>query len=219
MLLDSIKAELVKAAKRLFRAGLVLPGEGNLSIRHPGGQAMIITPTENKYDDLEVDDLVVMDFDGHINKELSGRRKPSSEYRLHAGILLNRPRAGAVIHAHPPETVAHAVLGTHIPLIAEEMAILLGGEIPCAPYKRTGTENLVTTVLESIAKGNAVMLANHGLLACGHSITHTLETIFLVEKLAGIHRRAKNLGGSIQEIPQEDLRQLMTIFRERFSTV
>ena len=191
-----MKRDLVQAAKELFESGLVLPGEGNLSMRLPGEEAMIITPTGNRYAGLEPEDLVVMGFDGVVDKERSGVRLPSSEYRMHAALFRLRPRVEAVVHIHPPESTAHAVLGKEIPLIVEEMAAFLGGSVPCAPYRRTGTDDLVQAVLGALGSGNAVMLAHHGLLTCGRSLTLALDTLMVIEKLSGIHRRALSLTDS-----------------------
>ena len=218
MRINDIKNDVVKAAKKLYNAKLVLPGEGNISVRIPGKEAMVITPTMNTYEDLQAEDLVVMSLDGHIDPQRSGSRKASTEYRMHAALLHKRPLAAAVVHAHPPETVTHAVLGINIPLIVEEMAILLGGPVPCTQYQCTGSDNLVAAALGSIGTGNAVMLANHGLLCCGRSLEAALDTVFVVEKLAGINRRAQAFNQPSKEIPTDAVADLVNIFQERFST-
>lgn len=219
MILTGMKRDLVRAAKELFDAGLVLPGEGNLSMRLPGEEAMIITPTGNRYRDLEPEDLAVIGFDGIVDVGRSGPRLPSSEYRIHAAVYRRRSRVEAVVHAHPPEAVAHAVLGWDIPVVAEEMAAFLGGPVPCAPYRRTGTEDLVEAVLGALGNGNAVLLANHGLLTCGRSLTDAEGVIMVVEKLAGIHRRVRSMSvDAIPTVPEADQRVLNAHFRERFAT-
>lgn len=217
--IDQLKEELADAARHLHEAGFVLPLEGNLSIRIPGEDAMVITPTANRYSGLAASDMAVVGFDGRIDEARSGERGPSSEYRIHAAILNRRPRAGAVVHVHPPETTAHAVWGREIPVIVEETAILLGGPVPCAPYRRTGTPELVEALVEGLGSGNAVMLANHGLLTCGRTLGNAVDAAMVIEKLAGIHRRALELGaGKPPGIPEADAEILQGVFRVRFST-
>lgn len=219
MIITGMKKDLVRASVELFKAGLVLPGEGNLSMRLPGEDSMIITPTSNRYHDLEPEDIAVVGFDGVVDEKRSGPRAPSSEYRMHAAVYRQRPRVEAVVHAHPPEAVAHAVLGIAIPMIVEETATLLGGPVPCAPYRRTGTDDLVESVLGAIGDGNAVLLGNHGLLTCGRSLIDALDAVLVVEKLAGIHRRARGLADRlIQPISEADRQVLSKVFRERFAT-
>jgi L-fuculose-phosphate aldolase len=220
--LDDMKNALISAALELFDEGMVLPGEGNVSLRIPGVEAMIITPTANRYRGLKTEDLVVMGLDGTVDDACSGGRRPSSEWRLHAALYRQRERVRAVVHAHPVEATAHAVLGTGIPMITEETAALLGGPVPCAPYRRTGTDDLVDAMLGSIGGGNAVLLAHHGLLACGRTLTDAMDTLALAEKMAAIHRRAIVLAGNtadrIEPVGDAHARVLRSVFQERFST-
>ncbi len=220
MNIKELKDELAAAAKALYENGLVLPGEGNLSLRIPGENAMVITPTMNRYSDLKSEDMAVVTFEGVFDEKRSGPRRPSSEFRMHAGVFSRRPRVMAVVHTHPPETVAHAVLEQKIPLIAEEAAAFLGGAVPCAPYRLTGTEELVQVVLEGLGRGNAVMLSHHGLLTCGRSLTDAVDAVYVVEKLAQIHRNVRILAGQapLPSLPADDVEILMEKFRERFST-
>lgn len=220
MSINTLKNELVSAAKALYADRLVLPGEGNLSLRIPGENAMVITPTMNRYSDLKAEDMAVVTFDGVFDERRSGPRQPSSEFRIHTGVFTRRPRVMAVVHTHPPETVAHAVLEQEIPLIVEEAAIFLGGSVPCAPYRLTGTDELVQVVLDGLGTGNVVMLSHHGLLTCGRTLTDAVDAVYVVEKLAGIHRKARGLapGGTIPSLPASDIAILKDRFYERFST-
>ena len=217
--LREMKEMLVAASKKIYNAALVLPGEGNLSLRIPGEETMLITPTMNRYDDLSSDDIACVGFDGTVDSRRGGTRLPSSEFRIHAAVFRQRPRAMAVVHAHPPQAVSFAAAGIGIPVIIEEMAIVLGGEIPCAPYRRTGTDSLAETVVSSLGSGNAVLLANHGFLSCGRTLVDAVDTLFVVEKLAGVYQRALLIGGgTVPPVPSADRPVLASVFRERFST-
>ncbi len=217
--LREMKEMLVNASKKIFNAGLVLPGEGNLSLRIPGEDTMLVTPTMNRYDDLDTDDIACVGFNGEMDRRRGGARLPSSEFRIHAAVFRNRPRAMAVVHAHPPQAVSFAAAGIGIPLVVEEMAILLGGEVPCAPYRRTGTDALAESLVSSLGGGNAVLMANHGFLSCGRSLSDAVDTLFVVEKLAGIYQRALLIsGGNVPTVPSADRPVLAAIFQERFST-
>ncbi|MCD6275949.1 MAG: class II aldolase/adducin family protein, partial [Thermoplasmata archaeon] len=62
--MEDLKEALVMAAKEIYKRGLVQDGEGNLSIRIPGKDEMIITPTADIYMQLTKEDLVHINFDG-----------------------------------------------------------------------------------------------------------------------------------------------------------
>jgi len=46
---DQLRGEVVKGAQEIFLKGLVTVGEGNVSIRIPGRDELLITPTFNHY--------------------------------------------------------------------------------------------------------------------------------------------------------------------------
>ena len=63
---ELLRIKLQEGAKRIFEKGLVQAGEGNMSIRIPNKDQMLITPTYNKYFNLKKKDLVQMKFDGMV---------------------------------------------------------------------------------------------------------------------------------------------------------
>ena len=100
---EDLRLQIVNAAKQIYNKNLVEAGEGNISMRISGKEELLITPTYNKYYNLNKQDVVHIDFNGN---KLSKGRGPSSEYRLHVAVYQSRPRAMAVIHTHSPyETV------------------------------------------------------------------------------------------------------------------
>lgn len=88
-----MREEIVRAARALDALGFMQGKPGNVSCRTPGG--FLIMP----YAEAGPGDLVEMTADGAV---LSGARKPSSKWRLHAA----RPQAAAVVHTHSPMATA-----------------------------------------------------------------------------------------------------------------
>ena len=66
---------------------------GNVSVRFEEG--FLITPSGLAYDRLSPDDIVYVGMDGAQQGPLT----PSSEWRMHRDIYVNRAEAGAVLHA------------------------------------------------------------------------------------------------------------------------
>ncbi len=73
--LELLRTKLVEGAKLIYEKGLVQAGEGNLSLRIPNLEEILITPTYNKYYNLRKKEIVQMNFDGTI---LSKGNEPSS---------------------------------------------------------------------------------------------------------------------------------------------
>ena len=189
--ISELKKQVVFGAKQIFRKRLVERGEGNVSVRIPGRDQLLITPTLNDYEHMTREDVVCVDFDGN---KLDGRKEPSSEYRLHIELYKMRPRAGAIIHTHSRYVSMMSVVGKYVPVLFEEMVIFLGGQVPVAPFGRANTNEIAATALKSIGKSNAVIMGNHGLLACGRTMEFAIKSAELSEKMASIYYGALQLG-------------------------
>jgi len=208
--LDHLKSEVVDGARSIFEKGLVETGEGNLSVRIPGKDEMLITPTYNYYGSMTVDDVVYLAFDG---SRLSQGRRPSSEYRLHAAVYRHRPRASCVVHTHSPYATMLAVARKEIPIMLEEMVIFLGGPVRVSEFGPAHTDDIGDRALRALGSNNAALLANHGVLACGRTKEHAVKAAELVEKMARIYWGAYQIGR-----PMTIAQQACSRFREDFET-
>jgi L-fuculose-phosphate aldolase len=185
------KEQIISAGKKLVDAGLVLATWGNISCRVPRSPYFLITPSGMPYAQLKPEDLVMVGQKGQV---ADGMRKPSTEVLMHLAIYTARADVQAVVHTHSPYAGSFAVAREPIPVILEEMAQLIGGPVKVANYGLAGTEVLAKYTVEALEERNAVLLANHGVVAVGTSITEALTVAFLVEKCAQVMLGAKALG-------------------------
>src|SRR3990172_9781438 len=156
---------------------------GNISARCPDGMTALITPSALDYRLVTESDLVRLDL-GSGNAE--GRRKPSSEWRLHVAIYRARSDINAVIHHHATWASAVAVARKTIPVLIDEAADI--GPIPTAPYAPSGSEELAEVASEQLTRqSNAVLLANHGAVVVGRDLREALRRALEVERLAKIY--------------------------------
>ncbi len=181
-------AEILRVARAMGERGLNQGTSGNVSARVSGG--MLITPSAVPYDEMTPADVVSMTLDGRVKRG----GKPSTEWRMHAGILDARPGIHAVLHAHAPFCTALACLGVEIPAFHYMVAVAGGHSIRCAPYAPFGTPELAALALEALDGRCACLLANHGMLALGESPSAALELAVEVEFLAGAYWRALQVG-------------------------
>ena len=204
---SQVAARVVSVARRLTPLGLTQGTSGNVSARVPGG--MLITPSAVPYDVMEADDVVEVPLDGTAGRrdgadehaepgaapQRSARgRRPSTEWRMHAGILRARPDVDAIVHAHPANATALSCLRRRIPPFHYMVAIAGGTEIRCADYATFGTEELARAAVEALGDRRACLLANHGIIACGTSVDAALGLAVEVEALAGQYLRALSVG-------------------------
>jgi len=183
-----LRREIVATALAMNERRINRGKSGNVSARIGGG--FLITPTGLAYDAIRADDIVEMTLEG----EARGSREPSSEWRFHRDIYLARPEVGAVVHAHSVFATTLACLGRGIPAFHYMVAIAGGRDIPCAPYATFGTQELSDHVLEAMDGRNACLLANHGMIAAGVSLSGALALAVEVEALAEQYWRALQIG-------------------------
>lgn len=185
-----LREELVRTARAMNERGLNQGTSGNLSARVPEG--MLITPSAVPYDTLEPGGLVLMTLSGEVLEGAGGR--PSTEWRLHGGVLETRPNVHSVLHAHAPFCTSLACLHREIPAFHYMVAVAGGDSIRCAPYATFGTPALAEAARVALEGRAACLLANHGMLALGSSPSSALALAVEVEALAEVYWRALQVG-------------------------
>ncbi len=177
------KEELVKFAKKIYKKGFVSGLSGNLSLR-VNEKAFLITPKAKYYEKLKNSDLVLVDLDGNI---IEGEKEPSSEKKLHLAIYRERKDINAIIHAHSCFACILAALECPLPIILDEQREVLGGEVKVAKYAPSGSDELAHETVRCLGQGKAVILAKHGTVATGKSITEAYYVCELLERLSKIY--------------------------------
>jgi L-fuculose-phosphate aldolase len=193
-----IKEQLLWTAQEMLRSNLVEGTAGNCAARLPDGNA-VLTPSSLDYLEMTLDDLVVCDLDGNV---LEGERGPTSEKALHLSALKLHPEINATMHCHAKHCTMFALNHMGIPAVIEEFVVYVGGDVECADYKTTGTDELAEEVAKRVTDRSAVLMANHGLFAVGKDCRQVLHVAHLVERTAEIVWGAKLLG-EIVPIPDD----------------
>ena len=190
MTLSDLEARqaIIDACIEMNAVGINQGTSGNISLRH--GDGMLISPTSTPYDTLEPEDIVFMGWDG----EVDGRLPPSSEWRFHLDIMKARPEVNAVVHAHPTYCTTIAIMGRKIPAIHYMVAVAGGSDIRCAPYATFGTAELSAHAVEALRDRKACLLAQHGMIAVGSSLSQAMWLAVEVETLARQYHGALQIG-------------------------
>jgi L-fuculose-phosphate aldolase len=182
---------ILEAGLELVAAHLSDGTSGNVSVRR-SDSTMVITPSSLDFRLVTEFDLVEIDLN---TEETRGRRRPSSEWRLHAAIYRKRPDVQAVVHHHGPWSTAAAVARVVIPVVVDEAADI--GPIPTARYAPSASEELAEIVSDCLCQGNnAVLLANHGVVVVGHGLSEAMRRAKEVERSSQIYAAAGWLGGA-----------------------
>jgi L-fuculose-phosphate aldolase len=182
------RQSIIDACRRMNELGINQGTSGNISLRHQDG--MLITPTSTPYDMMKPAQIVFMKADGSFAE----KHRPSSEWRFHRDILKARPEMNAVVHAHPPYATMLAIMGMAIPPIHYMIACAGGDTIRCAPYATFGTEELSRHAVTALEGRSACLLAHHGMIAIGPSLSKAMWLAVEVETLARQYHGCLQIG-------------------------
>ena len=102
--MKNLRSEIIKYSKMLNSKKLSALRSGNISARFKDG--FLITPSGKKYSSLKDKDIVFVSLKGLFDKK---KGIPSSEWKFHQDIYINKKNAKAIVHAHSTNATAVAV--------------------------------------------------------------------------------------------------------------
>jgi len=189
---EDAPAAVLAAAKDMLHRGLVEGTAGNISARQEDG-TVVITPSSVSYEEMVLDDLVVIDLDGEAISAKEGR-SASSEKLLHTACYRAFEDIGSVIHSHPVYATMFAVSHQDIPACIDEFSIYVGGDVRCSAYAASGSQDVGDEAVKALEGRGAALIANHGMVAVGPRPSTVLHITALVERSAQIVWGARALG-------------------------
>jgi L-fuculose-phosphate aldolase len=182
--------ELVEVGRRFDRFGWVPSTDGNFSVRL-SPREILATVSGVKKGFLTPKDFVVIDPEG---APLRGGGRVSTEILMHLRIYRDRADAMAVVHAHPPTATGFAVAGMALDACILPEVVSTIGAVPLAPYATPSTEALPESIAPYLDRYDAILLANHGVVAFGPSLFAAANRMETVEQFAKILFTATLLG-------------------------
>ena len=190
MLLHQQRQQIVDYGLKMVRSGLTTGSGGNLSIFSAEENLIAISPSGLDYHDLTTADVVVVDRTG---RRIEGECKPSSELGFHLALYTAREDITAIIHTHSVYATTIACMHWEIPAV-HYLVAYSGDKVPLAPYATFGSVQLAESIIASIGQYNAVLLANHGLVAVGKDLASSFNVAEEIELVARIYYQTKSLG-------------------------
>jgi L-fuculose-phosphate aldolase len=186
-----LRREIVAVMLAMQGQGLNRGTSGNVSARL--GDAMLVTPSGVVPDALTPESIVKLDGSGQAVSADGWR--PSSEWRMHAGVYARRSDVNAVVHCHSRNATILACAGRSIPPMHYMVGVSGRGDIPLAPYATFGTDALAEGVAETLGRGYACLMANHGQIVAAPSLSRALAIAEEVEEQAAVYVGTLQIGG------------------------
>lgn len=188
----ALRQRMAEVMKAMDDRGLNRGTSGNVSARC--GEAMLVTPSGVPAARLTADQMVLIQPGGAM---AAGALKPSSEWRMHQGLLDRRPDVGAVVHCHSRHATILACAGKPIPAVHYMVAVSGGVSVPVAPYATFGSSELAQVVVEALDGRYAALMANHGQIVAAPNLDYALAIAEEIEEQAAVYWGTLAIGGPI----------------------
>jgi L-fuculose-phosphate aldolase len=201
-----LKSLVIEIGKEMYHWNFSAPMDGNISFRYHN--FMYITRSANHKAKIESQDISKCMLDGSL---IQGK-KASSESILHSKVYAMRNDVFGVVHAHPPFATAFAVAGLALDKNSSSEMISTLGSVPLCEYGAPSTEALADSIIPYVKNCNAILLANHGVLAWGKDLDSAWYNMLRVEHFARISFYARLLGGE-KELSNSQIDELLEIRR------
>ena len=182
MILDRFQT----VGRDLFARGLVSSHSGNLSIRL--GDSMTITRRGSMLNCLMEHDLI----ETGVNKNNRLTPLASVELPVHRAIY-RETHAQAIVHAHPPHTIALSLTENEIvPSSVEGLSAI--GEIPVLGWNtQVAAGGLADVIAQALKQHKIVMVHGHGSFAVGQLLEEAYNFTTLLEESCQILCLLKSL--------------------------
>jgi len=185
-----IKKELVYIGKKLADKGFVVGPGGNTSFRL--GNVVYMKVSGACFEDTLESDYIAVDI--KTGKNIKDNRKPTCEIQMHLGCYLVRKDISAVIHTHPPYSIAYAMQGKTLKAFTPDFVGIISSNVPTIKFAVPSSKDIANKISNVIKNHNAVLMANHGLLAVGSNLKEAYYRTLYVESACKTAAIAKILG-------------------------
>jgi ribulose-5-phosphate 4-epimerase/fuculose-1-phosphate aldolase len=190
----------------------------HMSARVPGEpEHFLINNYGEMFDEVTASSLVKMDFEGNVVDDHALDQVNNAGFVIHSGVYLARPDVHCVLHLHTPASIAVSTQQEGLLPISQHAMMVLGSLAYHDYNLASGRMEEREALGKDCAKGDAIILRNHGLLAMGHSIPSAFERMYYLETSCQIQVQAMSCGQELTRIDETVLRHGTARAEARFS--
>lgn len=179
--------ELIHYSKKLYYSGYQMGNGGNISVRIPNKNLMLVKGTNVAFDEIGEGKIVLTDLDGNL---VEGNIKPSKEVLLHGAIYQKKQEINAIVHCHACYSTAWASHDDELKFSTHHAKMKLGGNCPVFDtHSYVVDKNNIAIIISFLEKNpnvNSFLLRAHGIVTMGGDLREAAYLAELVEETAKI---------------------------------
>ncbi len=183
-----LRVDLAACYRLVAKYGMTDLIYNHITARVPGpGHHILISGYGMLYEEVTASSLVKVDLAGNIvEKPDHGYSVNAAGYIIHSAVHEAREDAHCVIHTHTKAGTAVSALEEGL-LPLSQTAMRFHGHVAYHEYEGPAfNRGEKARLVEHLGAHNAMILRNHGLLACGPSIPQAFNTIYWLEQACRI---------------------------------
>lgn len=209
-MLEQLKYAVLEANLQLPARGLVTYTWGNASGIDRESGLVVIKPSGVPYEELTVDDMVVVDLQGMV---IEGKWHPSSDTPTHLVLYSTFTEIGGVVHTHSRWATTFAQAGKPLYTMGTTHGDYFYGTIPCTRAmtdleiageyeKETGA--VITEAFKSIdpIAIPGVLVMSHGPFNWGSDPAEAVHNAVVMEEIAFMNWHVMQIPGAPTEMQQ-----------------
>jgi len=206
----ALREEIVRIGHLMYERGYVVANDGNLSVRLNESH-VLCTPSGLCKGMMSPDQMIIVDMEGRkVGQATAANRDlvPTSEVFMHLEAYRQRPDIQAVVHAHPPITVALSIAGISLANCVLPEVIVNVGLIPTTQYATPASLENVSAIRELIVGHDGIVLQRHGVLTVGKCLLEAYMRLEAIEQIAKITVILEQLGRG-EPLPPAQVEKLL----------
>jgi L-fuculose-phosphate aldolase len=175
---------------------------GHVSVRAgSGADRFWVKPAGIGLGDMTADNAVLCTLGGEI---VAGKGRLHREQPIHAAIYRARKDVGAIVHTHPPNTVAFAASDAQFQLVSQDSLPFRHGVARFDSARLITTDEQGDALAAALGGAAAIVMRNHGLTIAGSSLEEAVTLAVVFERSLATQLRAGQFG-ALRPIPIDEV--------------
>lgn len=182
------------------------------SARVPGELAsFLLNPYGLMFQQITASSLVKMNLDGRILMESPFGMNPAG-YTIHSAVLAARPEVTHVIHTHSVAGMAVSAQEDGLQILVQK-TIRFYGRLAYHDFEGVATNlDERQRLARDLGDHDAMILRNHGLLACGRTVGEAFTGLYALERSCEVQLAAQAAGAKLIRLSPETLEHTASQF-------
>lgn len=206
-----LREQMLKIGHLCYERHLLVSLDGNLSVLMSDTEILCTRAGCHK-GFLTDEDLIVVDRQG---RKIRGSGNPTSEIFMHLACYEERPDVKAVVHTHPPISIAFTIANVSMARCVLPEVVLTLGTVPTVEYETTGTHALADKIRPYVREHDAILMDRHGAVCLGKDLFTAYCNLETMEHTALITKTARDLGG-VKELDPGEAGRLRSMGLKRY---